>query len=81
MQSLCEPHAAMAHAELDAYRWDLDPEIGHWRTKIGTLWTVGPRARFELLDLLLEGEPAPPRRRVNPKDHPWSVGCCSLELT
>ncbi|MCA1673388.1 MAG: hypothetical protein LC799_14710 [Actinobacteria bacterium] len=29
-------------------------EIGHHHTKIGTRWTISPRARFELLDLLLE---------------------------
>lgn len=35
-------------------RDDLDPEIGHHRTKIGARWTVSPRARLEFLDLLLE---------------------------
>jgi len=39
---------------LDAYDWPLDPATGHHPTKIGTRWTVSPRARFELLDLLLE---------------------------
>ncbi|MGH4001117.1 MAG: Eco57I restriction-modification methylase domain-containing protein, partial [Pseudonocardiaceae bacterium] len=53
VQNLRELHAAIDHAVLDAYGWDLDPEVGHHRTKIGTRWTVSPRARFELLDLLL----------------------------
>lgn len=51
---LREIHEAIDHAVLEAYGWDLDPEIGHHLTKIGTRWTVSPRARFELLDLLLE---------------------------
>jgi hypothetical protein len=39
---------------LAAYGWDdLDPQVGHHPTKIGTRWTVSPRARFELLDRLL----------------------------
>ena len=54
MVSLREIHTAIDHAVLDAYGWDLDPEIGHHPTKIGTRWTLSPRARFELLDLLLE---------------------------
>lgn len=33
---------------------DLHIEIGHHTTEIGTRWTVSPRARFELLDLLHE---------------------------
>lgn len=42
------------HAVLAAYGWeDLDPQIGHYPTKIGTRWTVSPQARFELLDRLL----------------------------
>lgn len=52
--NLREVHTAIDHAVLDTYGWDLDPEIGHHATKIGTRWTVSPRARFELLDLLLE---------------------------
>lgn len=52
--SLRELHADIDHAVMDAYGWDLDLEIGHHRTKIGVRWTVSPRARFELLDLLLE---------------------------
>ncbi len=48
-------HEAIDHAVLAAYGWsDLDPEIGHHPTKIGTRWTVSPTARFELLDRLLE---------------------------
>ncbi len=52
--SLRELHAEIDQAVMDAYGWDLDLEIGHHPTKIGTRWTVSPRARFELLDLLLE---------------------------
>jgi len=47
-------HAEIDYGVTDAYGWDLDLEIGHHTTKIGTRWTVSPRARFELLDLLLE---------------------------
>jgi len=53
--ALRDLHAEIDHAVLEAYGWgNLDPEIGHHRTKIGVRWTVSPRARFELLDLLLE---------------------------
>ncbi|MGI8677384.1 MAG: Eco57I restriction-modification methylase domain-containing protein [Jatrophihabitans sp.] len=53
--ALRELHADIDHAVLRAYGWDdLDPQIGHHPTKIGTRWTVGPQARFELLDRLLE---------------------------
>jgi len=52
--ALRELHAVIDHAVMDSYGWDLDLEIGHHPTKIGTRWTVSPRARFELLDLLLE---------------------------
>ena len=51
---LREIHEAIDHAVLDAYGWDLDPQVGHHPTKIGTRWTVSREARFELLDLLLE---------------------------
>jgi hypothetical protein len=51
--ALRELHAEIDHAVLTAHGWDLDPEIGHHRTKIGTRWTVSPVARFALLDLLL----------------------------
>jgi hypothetical protein len=54
VQALRELHVEIDHAVLTAYGWDLDPEIGHHPTKIGTRWTVSKRARFELLDLLLE---------------------------
>ena len=47
-------HTQIDHAVLGAYGWsDLDLEIGHHPTKIGTRWTVSPAARFELLDRLL----------------------------
>ncbi|WP_152530461.1 DNA methyltransferase [Rhodococcus sp. JG-3] len=51
---LREIHSAIDRAVVAAYGWDLDLEIGHHPTKIGVRWTVSPRARFELLDLLLE---------------------------
>jgi hypothetical protein len=52
---LREIHEAIDHAVLAAYGWsDLDPQVGHHPTKIGTRWTVSPTARFELLDRLLE---------------------------
>jgi hypothetical protein len=52
---LREIHAAIDRAVLAAYGWaDLDPQVGHHPTKIGTRWTVGRPARFELLDRLLE---------------------------
>jgi len=47
-------HAEIDVATLAAYGWsDLDPQVGHHPTKIGTRWTVSPTARFELLDRLL----------------------------
>jgi len=52
--ALRDLHTAIDEAVLASYGWDLDLEIGHHPTKIGTRWTVSPRARFELLDLLLE---------------------------
>jgi hypothetical protein len=53
--NLREIHTAIDDAVLKAYGWsDLDPEIGHHPTKIGTRWTFSPAARFELLDRLLE---------------------------
>lgn len=52
---LREIHEAIDHTVLDAYGWsDLDPQIGHHPTKIGTRWTISRDARFELLDRLLE---------------------------
>jgi len=52
--ALRDLHAEIDEAVMAAYGWDLDLEIGHHPTKIGTRWTVSRRARFELLDLLLE---------------------------
>ena len=52
--ALRDLHAEIDEAVLLAYGWSVDLEIGHHPTKIGTRWTVSPRARFELLDLLLE---------------------------
>ncbi|MFH8681262.1 Eco57I restriction-modification methylase domain-containing protein [Streptomyces lydicus] len=55
VQALRELHAEIDAAVLAAYGWsDLDLEIGHHPTKIGTRWTVSKDARFELLDRLLE---------------------------
>ncbi|MEH0557309.1 Eco57I restriction-modification methylase domain-containing protein [Streptomyces sp. B21-101] len=55
VQVLRELHAEIDAAVLAAYGWsDLDLEIGHHLTKIGTRWTVSKEARFELLDRLLE---------------------------
>ena len=49
-----ELHDSIDRAVLAAYGWDdIDPEIGHHRTKIGVRWTVSPRVRFQLLDRLL----------------------------
>jgi hypothetical protein len=51
---LRELHKEIDMAVLSAYGWaDLDPEIGHHPTKIGTRWTFSPHARFEVLDRLL----------------------------
>jgi hypothetical protein len=48
-------HAEIDYAVLAAYGWsDLDPQIGHHDTKIGTRWTLSKKARSELLDRLLE---------------------------
>ncbi|MFG2119704.1 Eco57I restriction-modification methylase domain-containing protein [Streptomyces sp. NPDC048710] len=55
VQALRDLHAEIDAAVLEAYGWsDLDLEIGHHPTKIGTRWTVSKEARFELLDRLLE---------------------------
>ncbi len=52
--NLRDIHAAIDRAVFDAYRWtELDPEVGHHKTKIGTRWTVSPGVRFEILDRLL----------------------------
>jgi len=51
---LREVHEAIDRAVFAAYGWDdLDPEIGHHRTKIGIRWTFSPAVRFEVLDRLL----------------------------
>lgn len=51
---LREIHADIDRAVFDAYGWtDLDPQIGHYPTKIGVRWTVSPEVRFEILDRLL----------------------------
>ncbi|MDP9444798.1 MAG: hypothetical protein M3P83_10835, partial [Actinomycetota bacterium] len=51
---LREIHEQIDLAVFAAYGWDdLDPQVGHHPTKIGTRWTVSPQARFELLDRLL----------------------------
>ncbi|MDH6291895.1 Eco57I restriction-modification methylase domain-containing protein [Rhodococcus opacus] len=53
--NLRDIHTAIDRAVLEAYGWsDLDPEIGHHQTTIGTRWTFGAAARFEVLDRLLE---------------------------
>ena len=53
--NLREIHAAIDRAVFDAYGWsDLDPQIGHHRTTVGTRWTFAPAIRFEVLDRLLE---------------------------
>jgi hypothetical protein len=55
VQALRDLHTDIDHAVLAAYGWeDLEPQIGHHPTKIGTRWTVSKEARFKLLDLLLE---------------------------
>ena len=52
--ALRDLHAGIDRATFAAYGWDdLDPEIGHHPTKIGTRWTVSPVVRFEILDRLL----------------------------
>lgn len=53
VQSLRDLHEEIDRAVFDAYGWDLDPQVGHHRTKIGVRWTVSPEVRFEILDRLL----------------------------
>jgi hypothetical protein len=54
IRRLRELHAEIDLAVRDAYGWtDLELDIGHHPTKIGTRWTVSPDARFEILDRLL----------------------------
>ncbi|MEF9411945.1 DNA methyltransferase [Rhodococcus sp. IITD102] len=53
--NLREIHASIDRAVFDAYGWvDLDPQIGHHRTTVGTRWTFAPAVRFEVLDRLLK---------------------------
>lgn len=53
--ALRDLHRDIDLAVLRAYGWeDLDPEIGHYKTKLGDRWTFSPAARFELLDRLLQ---------------------------
>ena len=55
VEALRDLHREIDYAVLRAYEWDnLDPQIGHHPTKIGTRWTMSSEARFELLDRLLE---------------------------
>jgi hypothetical protein len=48
-------HVELDHAVASAYDWaDLDLDHDFWETRQGTRFTVGPEARVELLDRLLE---------------------------
>lgn len=52
---LRERHLALDLAVRDAYGWsDLDLDYGFWDTPFGSRFTVGPTARIEVLDRLLE---------------------------
>jgi hypothetical protein len=52
---LRELHVQLDHAVRDAYGWsDLDLAHRHWETPHGVRFTVGPEAKDELLDRLLE---------------------------
>ncbi|WP_298207847.1 DNA methyltransferase [Ferrimicrobium sp.] len=54
IENLREIHRDIDLAVLAAYGWsDLDPEIGHHRTKIGIRWTFSLKTRNEVLDRLL----------------------------
>jgi hypothetical protein len=54
IEGLRDIHREIDLAVLAAYGWDdLDPAIGHHKTKIGVRWTFSPAARYELLDRLL----------------------------
>jgi hypothetical protein len=54
IRRLRDLHSEIDLAVRDAYGWtDLELDIGHHPTKIGTRWTVSPDARFEILDRLL----------------------------
>ena len=55
VQSLRDAHVALDLAVLRAYGWsDLDPDHGFHDTAQGRRFTIGPAARTELLDRLLE---------------------------
>jgi hypothetical protein len=55
VQALREAHVALDLAVLCAYGWsDLDPDHGFYDTAQGRRFTIGPAARTELLDRLLE---------------------------
>ncbi|MEW1959568.1 DNA methyltransferase [Kineococcus sp. NPDC059986] len=48
-------HERIDAAVFTAYGWDnLNPQVGHHPTKIGTRWTISKDLRFEVLDRLLE---------------------------
>ncbi len=50
-----EMHVELDRAVLDAYGWqDIDPDHGLHTFRKMQRWTVGPSARIELLDRLLE---------------------------
>ncbi|MDP9389479.1 MAG: hypothetical protein M3Q48_16580 [Actinomycetota bacterium] len=52
---LRELHVVLDHAVRDAYGWsDLELDHQHWETPQGMRFTVGPAAKDELLDRLLE---------------------------
>lgn len=52
---LRELHVALDHAVREAYGWsDLELDHHHWETPQGVRFTVGPEAKDELLDRLLE---------------------------
>ena len=52
---LRELHIELDHAVRDAYGWsDLELDHHHWETPQGMRFTVGPAAKDELLDRLLE---------------------------
>jgi hypothetical protein len=52
---LRELHVELDHAVRDAYGWsDLELDHHHWETPQGMRFTVGPEAKDELLDRLLE---------------------------
>ena len=42
-------HVAIDRAVFDDYGWDdLDPDVGHYPTRIGGRWKVSPRVHFEV---------------------------------